>query len=680
MAAEKKDVRWAFKSVYFIKKCWALVLCLACLGCGAAEPSSDEPNNDALPVTKISANTKLSAVWANTGEDKVTQEELRANGNPQNVLNSVWDGQKIQIFGAKNEVVAFNLILESAKLDVPDIKVSLAELTGPEGFKITSQPVSGDGVYNWVGRNIELFYVRYLPIKGLSKFSYEWYDERHLPERMQRPYTGEGAGQGLWQDRPDHDKFYPDIAVPLEWNNLFSIGKGKNQSIWVDLYIPKETPAGIYWGNILIYEGGLLTYEIPVQLKVYNFTLPDVPNSKTMLHLGYGDVNQRYVGEPFPSDSSKVFDLKLVRDRHFLLAHRHKISLIDANFGEEPWNIDAPRPDWLPRLNGNLFTKAHGYDGPGLGVGNNVFSIGTYSTWSWQNEGQAGMWLHTNNWVNWFKANAPETEYFLYLIDESSNFAQIEQWAGWIKSNPGPGKLMPSFATIWAPDAKQNTPSLDIPASTITVGIPAEWEPTLTYYKNHPTKKIFLYNGKRPASGSLCIEDDGIALRELAWGQYKKQINRWFIWESTYYNNFQAGAGQTNVFKQAKTFGTTSSVDPIAGETGWNYTNGDGVFFYPGTDKVFPEESYEVLGPIASLRLKHWRRGIQDVDYLTMAAAIDPAKVAALVEAMIPQVLWEYGVNDSTDPTWVLTDLSWNNDPQVWEAARRELAEMIQSN
>jgi hypothetical protein len=116
------------------------------------------------------------------------------------------------------------------------------------------------------------------------------------------------------------------------------------------------------------------------------------------------------------------------------------------------------------------------------------------------------------------------------------------------------------------------------------------------------------------------------------------------------------------------------------GETGWNYLNGDGVLFYPGTDTRFPEESYGVTGPFASLRLKHWRRGIQDVDYLALATEIDPDRTAAIVDRMIPRVLWEYGVEDPEDPTWVLTDSSWSTDPEVWEAARAELADIIEAD
>jgi len=44
---------------------------------------------------------------------------------------------------------------------------------------------------------------------------------------------------------------------------------------------------------------------------------------------------------------------------------------------------------------------------------------------------------------------------------------------------------------------------------------------------------------------------------------------------------------------------------------------------------------------------------------------------------MIPTVLWEYGVANEEDPTYVYTDISWSTDPDDWEAARAELADII---
>jgi uncharacterized protein (TIGR01370 family) len=210
------------------------------------------------------------------------------------------------------------------------------------------------------------------------------------------------------------------------------------------------------------------------------------------------------------------------------------------------------------------------------------------------------------------------------------------------------------------------------------------WQAAANDYLAAPDKQLYMYNGRRPASGSFAIEDDGVALRELAWGQYKKEIDRWFYWESTYYNNYQCygeddPAGQTNLFQQAQTFGCDEELDDSLGRTGWNYFNGDGVLFYPGTDTRYPQDNYEVMGPLASLRLKHWRRGIQDVDYLTLAAEVDPERTAEIVNRIIPKVLWEYGVEDPADPTWLLADISWPTDPDDWETARAELAAIIES-
>src|ERR1019366_367852 len=108
--------------------------------------------------------------------------------------------------------------------------------------------------------------------------------------------------------------------------------------------------------------------------------------------------------------------------------------------------------------------------------------------------------------------------------------------------------------------------------STLWVGIPSIWQPLADRYTNDSRKRFFMYNAHRPGTGSFATDDDGVSLRELAWAQYKKNINRWYFWESTYYNNYQGGTGQTNVFQTAQTFGGSTTDDPILGRTGWNYS------------------------------------------------------------------------------------------------------------
>jgi hypothetical protein len=645
--------------------CAVIVAAVLVAGCGSVPPAA----------------AAVSAVWANDGGDKVTQDELRVGApNGRKVLNRCWDGHKISVFGAKNEVVSFYLVLEAATQSATGVSVSFNTLTGPAGATIQSGAASGNDIFNWVGRPIELFYIRYLQIKGLSGLGYEnYYDERHVPERLRRPWTGAGVANSgtTWQDRPDHDKFYPDIAVPLELVPTFDIAAGKNQGIWADIYIPQSSGAGLYTGQVTITEAGAAPRLIPVELQVYDFSLPDMPTARTMLFYSADNVNERQLGQSWVQGADEA-RAKLIQDRYFFLAHRHRISLIgdDSYISSDYTAEDHPAGFFAARLRGDFFTAANGYDGPGVNVGNNVYSVMTYGIpSSWQTA--SGMQTHSDGWVNWFEANAPQTEYFVYLIDESSDFAQTEQWSQWLANNPGPGRRLKSMATIAIPDAVAHVPTLQVVTSATEIGLASAWAAPADQYAHDPARRFFLYNGFRPVAGCFMTEDDGVALRMNAWIQFKHHVNRWFYWESTYYNDFQSGFGKRNVFQSAHTFGSFSKVDPVQGETGNNYSNGDGVLFYPGTEHLFPADSYGVDGPFASLRLKQWRRGLQDHDYLTLAAAVDPVAVQSLVDAMIPKVLWEVGVDDPADPTYVHANISWSTDPDVWEAARAQLAQIV---
>jgi hypothetical protein len=620
---------------------------------------------------------KISSIWANDGGDKVTQDELRATRRMGKIFNTVWDGNRIYIFGGQNEVISFNVVLEAGNGPASNVSVSFKELTGPSGRKIASGSANGNGVFNWNDRQIELFYIRYLQINGISTLSYAQYDERHTPYRMRRPWSGDGMGRGTWNDRPDHNKFYPDIAVPIELVPTFNIASNQNQSIWVDVYIPKNAAPGLYEGQFIVREGGAQVASLPVKLQVCPVTLPDMPLGKTMLYYSSGNISKRYLGTTYANaGTSDAIRGKTIRDRHFMLAHRHKISLIGddtANCGNE----DQPCPEWTPRLDGSLFTAGNGYDGPGVGVGNNVYAIGTYGNWSWKTHGQSGMNQHSDAWASWFARNAPNTEYFLYLADELQDLNPVENWAKMLLKNSGAGRQMKTLATSYLPHAAKAAPSLDIPVSTLFVGAANEWQPLVDRYTSDSRKRFWMYNGHRPATGSFATEDDGVALRQLEWAAFKKKVQRWFFWESTYYNNFQGNTGEMNVFRTAHTFGYSSLNDSSKGRTGLNYANGDGILFYPGTDKVFPSDSYGVDGPLASLRLKHWRRGVQDYDYLAMASATDAATVKAIINSMIPKVLWENGIADPNDPSWVRCDISWPIDPDKWEIARAQLISLI---
>src|SRR5689334_23991060 len=51
------------------------------------------------------------------------------------------------------------------------------------------------------------------------------------------------------------------------------------------------------------------------------------------------------------------------------------------------------------------------------------------------------------------------------------------------------------------------------------------------YYSSAPGKKLWMYSNNRPGTGSADTEDVGVAMRQVAWAQYKKGVDRWFYWQ-----------------------------------------------------------------------------------------------------------------------------------------------------
>jgi hypothetical protein len=143
--------------------------------------------------------------------------------------------------------------------------------------------------------------------------------------------------------------------------------------------------------------------------------------------------------------------------------------------------------------------------------------------------------------------------------------------------------------------------------------------------------------------------------------QYKYEIPRWFYWESTYYQDFQGGRGNVDVF-----------TDPINFTNSWgDEMNGDGLLFYPGRDFVFAGSDQGFDMPLPSIRLKNWRRGIQDVEYLVLAKSKGRSDlVDAYLAALVPKALNEVSSSQA---------VAWQEDGEKWLGERRKLAELFRT-
>ena len=83
--------------------------------------------------------------------------------------------------------------------------------------------------------------------------------------------------------------YYPDALVPMEnyrFRRYNSINAGKNQGIWLNLNIPVDAQAGTYTGEGKLTLDGK-EYAIPVELTVYNVTMPEEVHAQSSYLIWY---------------------------------------------------------------------------------------------------------------------------------------------------------------------------------------------------------------------------------------------------------------------------------------------------------------------------------------------------------------------------------------------------------
>jgi len=173
-------------------------------------------------------------VWACPGLVKISPEkpEPMFDDSEGRQVNAVWDGKTIGLFGARGEYVSYQLCIEKLGAEaLAGVKVAPQGLKGPDGAAIGAGEI--ELFKNWYARN----------------------------------------GGNQWQ---------PAYGVPMEHGAAFDIpdpGRSlpaqQNQTIYVDLYIPKDARPGAYRGTVTVEASGVEAAVIPVQLEVFDFALPD---------------------------------------------------------------------------------------------------------------------------------------------------------------------------------------------------------------------------------------------------------------------------------------------------------------------------------------------------------------------------------------------------------------------
>lgn len=565
----------------------------------------------------------VNHVWAINDGEKIERDDL---ANRSRKSNSVWDGRHIRIFGGRNEIIAFQLIVESDKDGIERLTVALPALKQKGGGEIVYTPPSNDPT-DYAGRPVQIFSVHYMNVVKATRADWVF-----RPDSPAAPHDPTG-----WKPV----QLIPENAKPGRGGFPLKVAPHQNQAVWIEVYTGRDLRPGVYEGQVEV-NADKRKKTIPVELEVFDFTLPDENSMHAMVY--------------YESSQPELYQGKNLDAEYHRFAHRQRVELVHA------YDVASARRA-AGRFNGEDFTRGRGYEGPGEKAGNRIIPATFYGPGKDYDE-QATAWKKSDEWMTFVEGNFPRAITFLYMPDEPgpSEFARIRKIARHVHSNPGPGRKLPIFVT------RRYTKELD-DAIDIWDSGPGGYDIRRALAERARGRDYWIYNGGRPHAGAIIIDAPATDPRATVWACFKHAVKVYFYWHGVHWrhNSQKRGRREQNVWANPITFDNRGQAGkPI---TDHGYINGDGVLIYPGEDKLHPEEDRGISGPISTVQLANFRRGLQDHQYLTLARRLNlDSQVDGALRAIVPRVFSEAGAT-----------VSFPETGDAYERVRYRLAKSIAS-
>ncbi len=551
------------------------------------------------------------------------------------------DRKQVSLAGARNEVVAFQLQIESEK-PLRNVNVAVSDLKGPASF----------------------------PARDSVRLFREWYAE------VKQPSGGVGfdcLGPGWYPDAliPLDERVKPEFAMPFDLPDKANAVPGqKVQAVWVDLYIPRDQAPGIYDGAIRVaaLDGERPAEEsLSLRLEVFAFALPDEDRLGISLN-DYGSLSPRRM----PKEKLWAF---------YQMCHRHRCVLdVLYNAPKASGTGDELELDWSeydaafgPLFDGSAFTAAHGYRGPGEGVPVKRFYL-PFETSGGHAWPRPAAEMETEPYERAVKKALREFEkhflekgwtrtklmVFYNRYDESGRVKEISYFARLLRE----AGLKEPRRFLYRVDGGPTTVVRGVGLENVGV-----WcvNGNVRYTHLEEQKEIIRHGGevwiyssnsaREPCIAAPYTDTEALALRTWGWlpWKYRDSVTTMCEWGTFYHG-------------EGKRWRDPALSAALGGK---QVLNGDALLIYPG-------EFVGLDGPVPCIRLKALRRGSQDYEYMRLLSekARDP-RVAdevvngvlfrAMHEALKPgEDYWKGGERDSR-----------SHDPEQWDKARRSLAERI---
>ena len=379
---------------------------------------------------------------------------------------------------------------------------------------------------------------------------------------------------------------------------------------------------------------------VPLELQLLDFDLPDENSIRAMVY--------------FAADQLELYQGRRLEPEYHRFAHRNRIELVHA-YGRG--GVESS----FGRFDGEDFTAARGYEGPGERVGNTIVPRTFYGPGREFDEKDAA-WKAADAWVEFLEARLPKALTFVYLPDEPNprQFPYIRKLGDNLHSNPGPGRKLRTMVT------RRYTPEIE-DAIDIWNAPPEGYDIARAKQQREKGRETWVYNGGRPWGGAVVIDSPATDARALIWGCFKHEIPLYFYWHANHWRHNQQKVGNRiqNVWADTVTFDNRGQPNkPIEDQ---NFANGDGVLMYPGEEKLHADEDRGIAGPISTIQLANLRRGLQDHLYLTMARkrGLNEAIEKAL-RATVPRMFSDAG-----------REVGFAENGDAYETARREVGRAI---
>jgi hypothetical protein len=429
---------------------------------------------------------------------------------------------------------------------------------------------------------------------------------------------------------------YPDALVPDvdevvgEKRNAFpfDVPAGESRAIWVEVHVPANAVAGDYQGSVTVsWQGG--EAQVPLHLTVWDFALPSTSSLKTAFGMHYAGI---------PAAHGKSGDqLPALRQRYGTLGLDHRISLHNVwdDSKQTDWNhFDQT---WGPLLDGTAATQLKGAKLTSISAGVNLNSVADHQ-----------------NWASHFQSKGWFDRLFQYTCDEpplTCQWSDVAQRAAVAK------QADPAFRTLVTTDMEQATAKSD-GGKSVDIMVPLvnymDDRPKSAYgnhdggetrgqydafLKSGAQKELWIYEScmSHGCGGTVDIGNPSAdQLYYTGWPTYmidasatRARSLEWF--------SFRFGATGELYYETTMAYGSHDTW-----KDQWDFSgNGDGTLFYPGTPTLIGGQT-DI--PVASLRLKMIREGMEDYEYLKLLAdAGDPAGARNIAQSLFGKA-WQTDV------------------------------------